>query len=189
MKQGKFEQNRPRRGVGKRAVLPLILVLLILSASVGGTLAYIIAQTGKVENSFTPGSVTCQVAENNGTFTVQNTGNVPAYLRAMVVVNWVKTVNGQTYVYGTKPAASDYTITYDENKWTKVGDIYYYNDVVSPADNADTVQFVTVVATNTAQAPEGYTLTVEVIAEAIQAEGMGASSAQDAWEKAQQPIS
>lgn len=188
MKQGKFAKARPRRRSFRRAALPLVLIIVILAISVGGTLAYLIDQTSAVENSFTPGSVTCQVAENNGTFTVQNTGNVPAYLRAMVVVNWVKTVGGQTYVYGTKPTASDYTITYDEDKWIQDGCIYYYNTAVSPADNADTVEFAKVVATNTAQAPEGYTLTVEVIAEAIQFEGMNAANAQDAWAKAQQPI-
>ena len=34
------------------------------------------------------------------------------------------------------------------------------------------------------EAPDGFVLTVEVLAEAIQAEGMGATSAQDAWAKA-----
>ena len=177
MKQGKFVNHRPRRRASRRAVLPLLLIILIFAVSVGGTLAYIIDQTTGVENTFTPAQVSCEV---NGDLSITNTGNVKAYIRAMVVVNWM---DGDGNVYGTAPV---YTIETNSG-WTldEVTGIYYYNSPVDP-DPAKIVTPATVTCGETA--PEGCVLSVEVIAEAIQAEGMGAANAQDAWAKADDPL-
>ena len=67
-----------------------------------------------------------------------------------------------------------------DTQWTKAGDYYYYNSVV--AKGASTGNLIDSVQETSA--PTGYHLQVTIVAESIQAEGMGATSAQDAWAKA-----
>ena len=133
------------------------------------------AQTQNISNSFIPSKVSCQVLDSNGQFSIKNTGNVKAYIRAMVVVNWM---DGNGNVYGTPPVKgdnADYTLVTSAS-WNEVDGIYYYANSV---DSQASVDFITV--TGMGSTNGDYTLTVEVVAEAIQAEGMGASSAQNAW--------
>ena len=171
MRHGKYETPRPRRRSSSRTTLVLACIALLLTLSVGGTLAYIVANTSSVRNEFVPGEVACEVVESGNTISVKNSGNVPAYLRATVVVNWM---DGQGNVIGTKP---DVTIAVAAN-WEQSNGIYYYKEVVPSGQPVDFI-------TDISEEKSGeYTLTVEVVAEAIQAEGMGATSAQDAWARA-----
>lgn len=173
MKRGKYERVSPKRRRKKRIAWPLILVLLVLSVGVGGTLAYMIAQTQDVTNSFLPGKVSCQVIESNGELSVKNTGNIKAYIRAMVVVNWM---DNSGNAYGTPPVC---TLTPNTGwSYDSTTDIYYYNVAVDSQTTTATAP-ATVICSQ--EAPSGYSLVIEVVAEAIQAEGMGAVSAQDAW--------
>ena len=90
--------NRPKHFAG------LLALVLILVCTVGGTVAYLVAQTDPVVNTFTPGKVSCQVEEefkDNDTVktkaVVKNTGNVPAYIRVAVVAN---TIDAQRNITG-----------------------------------------------------------------------------------------
>lgn len=183
MYQGRYEKQMPaakkparRRKLNKYFLVTLSLVLL-LGVAGGTTLAYIIAQGGTVKNSFTPGVVLCSVGDD---YKITNDGNVDAYIRAAVVINWE---NAQGEINGIAPKmGTNYTLSLGAG-WEKIGDYYYYNAVV-PFENADkTTPVVTV--EQIGDAPNGFTLVVEVLAEAIQAEGMGATSAQAAWTAAQ----
>ena len=100
MKRGKYERISPKGKKTKRCALPLILALLVLSIGVGSTLAYIIAQTDDIANAFIPGEVKCAV---NDDLTIKNTSNVKAYIRAMVVINWM---DSEGNVYGTPPVCT-----------------------------------------------------------------------------------
>ena len=78
-----------------KRILLLALVVAILACGVGGTIAYLITNTGSVVNTFQPAYVTSQVNEdfNNGgttksNVTITNTGNVSAYIRAAIVITW-----------------------------------------------------------------------------------------------------
>ena len=181
MKQGKHVNHRARCRLSRRAVLSLMLIILVLAASVG-TLAFMIARTAAVENSFTPAQVSCEV---NDDLTITNTSDVEAYIRAMVVVNWM---DRDGNVSGTVPV---YEITTNSG-WTRDTNtgIYYYNSPVHPeAVDEKLAEIVAPADVDCKEAaPDGYTLTIEVIAEAIQAEGMGAINAQDAWAKAYIPL-
>ena len=163
----------------KRIALPLALVALIVCASIGGTLAYMMDQTSAVTNEFTPVQVSCVV---DGNLDVTNTSDIPVYLRAMVVANW-KNDSGE--IFGEAPVCA-----IDLNdKWTLGDDgFYYYDDVVPVRSSVDgTVNGPVKQITYTTTKPEGaegYHFTVELVAEVIQADGMGVDSAQDAWEKA-----
>jgi hypothetical protein len=156
--------------------------MLILVCGVGSTLAYLATQTGQVQNTFEPAYVTSEVQEtfaNNvkSNVTIKNTGNVSAYIRAAIVVTW-KDAAGNTMPQA--PGTGDYTLTIGSD-WTEVGGYYYYNKSV--AANASTTDLI-VRCEPIKPYPDGRKLCVEVIGSAIQSEGMGATSAQDAFQKA-----
>lgn len=183
MYQGRYQSKAParkrparRRKLNKFFLVTLSLVLLLGIAG-GATLAYVVAAGGTVKNSFTPGEVKCSV---NGNYEITNDGNVDAYIRAAVVINWE---NGNGDISGTAPVVgTDYTLALGAD-WTLGDDgFYYYNQVVPFAGENEKTTPVVIVRTKT-EAPEGFDLIVEVLAEAIQADGMGENvdTAQEAW--------
>ena len=166
----------------KKGILLLAAAMLILVCGVGSTLAYLATQTGQVQNTFEPAYVRSEVQEtiaNNvkSDVTIKNTGNVSAYIRAAIVVTW-KDAAGNTMPQA--PGTGDYTLNIGSD-WTEVGDYYYYNKSV--AADASTTNLIDTCKPIKSY-PDGRTLCVEVIGSAIQSEGMGANSAQDAFQKA-----
>ena len=169
----------------KKGILLLAAAMLILVCGVGSTLAYLATQTGQVQNTFEPAYVRSSVIEqgwNDGNLvksnvTIKNTGNVSAYIRAAIVVTW-KDAEGRTMPQ--VPGTDDYEMA-TGSEWTKVGDYYYYNKSVA-ADASTTNLIVTCKPTK--HYDDGRKLCVEVIGSAIQSEGMGATSAKDAFDKA-----
>ena len=121
--------NRPKHFAG------LLALVLILVCTVGGTVAYLVAHTDPVTNTFTPGKVSCQVEEKfegNNVKTeavVKNTGNVPAYIRVAVVAN---TIDAQGNITGMKTLPDGWLNT--ENWAEGDGGFYYYKGVVQPGD-------------------------------------------------------
>lgn len=162
-----------RRQKAKRVGSGFVLLILAVVLAIGGTLAYIIANTASVENKFTPGEVRCEVEEtfkNNvkSDVKIKNTGNTAAYIRATYVVTWQKddgTVNGKMPVVGT-----DYTIEFAENSgWKLIGDYWYYTSPVA-AGGETGVLIASCKLAEGAAVPTGYHLSVEIIASAIQSE-------------------
>ena len=162
-----------RRQKAKRVGSGFVLLILAVVLAIGGTLAYIIANTASVENKFTPGEVRCEVEEtfkNNvkSDVKIKNTGNTAAYIRATYVVTWQKedgTVNGKMPVVGT-----DYTIVFADNTgWKKIGDYWYYTSPVA-AGGETGVLIDSCKLAEGAAVPTGYHLSVEIIASAIQSE-------------------
>lgn len=168
-----------RRQKAKRVGSGFVLLILAVVLAIGGTLAYIIANTVSVENKFTPGEVKCEVVEKfeknvKSDVKIKNTGNTAAYIRATYVVTWQKedgTVNGKM-----PEKDKDYTIIFADNTgWIQIGDYWYFESVVAPEDGV-TEDGVTDVLIETCKLvegvtpPEGYHLSVEIIASAIQSE-------------------
>ena len=73
---------------GKKAILLSVLTIILAVAAIGATLAFIIVQTPPIENTFPPPNLSINIIEGND---IQNDGDVPVYVRAAVVVNWVET--------------------------------------------------------------------------------------------------
>ncbi len=161
-------------------------VALLLLVTVGSTLAYIIASTGAVQNIFEPSYVACGVVENgadpvaNGNVNtgsvknnvqIQNTGDTDAYIRVAVVVNWMSTDG--TKVWASKPVENtDYTIRYAENTgWEKGSDGYwYYTKPVPPTEGSNLTDILINEAKVLKPAPlDGYYLSIEIVASALQA--------------------
>lgn len=119
-----------------KTILALALVALLLTCAVGGTVAYLVTQTGSVTNTFTPAKVTCKVAEtfNNNlkeNVKIQNTGTTDAWIRATVVGNWVVGTGADKKIVA--PWTDDIAYNAGEDSpWTKGNDgYYYYNRIVS----------------------------------------------------------
>ena len=81
--------------MNKRFLAVLASVVLVLTMTVGATVAYLIDQSGPVTNIFTPSEVTSEVEEEfpdpynvKQNVKIKNTGDAPAYIRAAVVFNW-----------------------------------------------------------------------------------------------------
>ena len=167
----------------KRSGILLAAVIVLLAGAVGGTWAFLVAQSEPVENNFTYAHVRCTINEKfeNGVKSdvkIQNTGDIPAYIRARIVVTW-KDASGN--VSSTVPVKNtDYTIAFNENEkdWTQQGDYWYCKTAVNP--NGFTPELITECKkTDNANAPKDYDLSVEILADAIQSEP--ANAVKEAW--------
>jgi len=162
-------------------------VVMILAVAIGGTVAYIATSAGPVENTFTLGQVPITVVEDftgneKNDVKIKNMGDVDAYIRATVVVNWV---DSQGNIYGEKPDECtcidkntcaenhDYDISWTMANWQKIGDYYYYKGKVSP-DGETGILFTNCKVKEGVTPPAGYTLSVEILAQSIQADGKNA---------------
>ena len=164
---------------GKRVMktkqpVALVALLLLLCCTVAGTLAYLVTSTNPVTNTFTPASVSTEVNEDfdgitKSNVTIKNTGNIDAYIRATVVVNWASDKEVGV-VSGTAPKeGTDYTIDWTMVNWVKVGDYYYYTQKV--AAKGETKQlFTDCKLKEGVTPPSGYHLQVTILADGIQAE-------------------
>ena len=162
----------------KRSGILLAAVIVLLAGAVGGTWAFLVAQSEPVQNNFTYAHVSCTIKEKfDGTtksdVEIQNTGNIPAYIRARIVVTW-KDTSGNVSAVPVKD--SDYTITFNGEKWTLQGDYWYCNTAVNP--DGFTPKLITE-CKKTGTAPDGYDLSVEILADAIQSEP--ANAVKEAW--------
>ena len=166
----------------KKSLLLVAGIVLMLTIAIGGTIAYLVANTDPVVNTFTPGEVPIVIQESfNGTrksnVYVTNTGNVPAYIRAKIIVTW-KDKDGN--VSAIKPVlGTDYSLNLNHGngvgQWLQASDSYYYYRGIVAARTSTNPLINSCTKLDTATPPAGYDLSVEIIAESIQAEGMGVS--------------
>lgn len=168
MARGKYETRGAYYRRRRRTAVLITCIVLLLTLVAGGTLAYVLVQTSSVQNQFQRVYVTSRVNVNDDKISVTNTGDVSAYIRAAIVVNWMD-ANGD--VLGTPPKeGTDYTLTLNKTDWEQdmsTGFYYYKASVASNATTSDLVSAIEVKGT----VPSGYALSVEVVAEAIQAQG------------------
>lgn len=177
-------KNKKTLSVRTLVVISSVLALLLCAA--GLTIAYIIDKTDPVTNTFTPSKVSCQVVETNWqdgnvvkeNVTVANTGDTAAYIRSAIVVTWQ---NDRGEVYSQAPVlGTDYSMDLNLNAggWVLGADGYYYH--TSPVAVESSTQTLINSCSVLAPAPaEGYTLSVEILASAVQSEP--ATAAEDAW--------
>lgn len=173
--QGEHKQlRRP-----KRLATLLVSLLLVLGVAVGGTVAFLSTRTDRKVNTFTPSKVTCAVTETFGNnvksnVAVKNTGDTTAFIRAAINVTWMKdaaeydaadqTVSAKVPLKGT-----DYSITLAENNnWIQGADGYYYYQLPVKPQDSTKVLIEECKLLKDASVPDGYHLSVEIVASAIQ---------------------
>ena len=132
MHNGKYRRKR------KKWVMLTVAMLLLLAAGVGGSIAYLLDKTDMVNNTFTPGRVTVDIAEEKTPTTksnirVQNTGNVPAYIRVTLVTYWTDADNKVV----PQPDGGSVSTPSVKPGWSCADNIYYYNSSVAPGDLTD----------------------------------------------------
>lgn len=174
--KGRFAR---RRRMNPRFVAILAVLALTVGIAVGGTVAYLIDKTDPVINQFTPSAVTVEIEEDfdgvvKKNVTAKNTGDIPAYIRILLVTYRVndagERIGGTAVIPSFTPGAG----------WTVKDGYYYYNKPVAPGDVPDEplIGDSGIVLSKYDDADGGKQV-VEVIAEAIQAEPEDA--VQEAW--------
>ncbi len=147
----------------------IIAVCVVFAVcTVGGVWAYLTSKTNSVSNTFDPAKVTCSIEETfkDGTksnVAVRNTGDVDAYIRAMVVATF-QSNDGK--VLATAPVEGvDYTVSWSNVGWNKGSDGFWYHlSPVAPDKlTSNLIDTATVMS-----APNGYSLNIQIIATAIQ---------------------
>lgn len=165
----------------KRNILILLCTCLIGALTVGATLAYLLAEGGQAENVFTPAYVSCAVSEDGYTgdgntqtettsksnVRIENTGNIPAYIRAYIVINW-KNEDGTGYAQ-TPVENTDYSLQLAQGTgWFFADGAWYFSEAVAPQMLTD-VLITSCQVLEGANAPENAHLSVEIVATAVQA--------------------
>lgn len=164
-----------------KSMLMLVFAALLLTVAVGSTLAYLLDTTETVENTFTPVKVTCEVDEpgwsdggsTKSDVSIKNTGTTDAYIRVAVVGNWYN-ADGNIIAPHTVDLGTP-------SGWTKGSDGYYYHTApVAPGKNTSKL-----ISSYTPVRPEGVPadahFEMNIISQAIQADGMGATGAENAF--------
>ena len=170
MYQGEHMNNGGAPKARKTATL-LVAIVLLLGVAVGTTVAYLIDKTTPIENKFEYAKTDVTVTEDlTGTeksnVRVTNNSNIPVYIRATYVVNWVDAAGN---IVTPDPGEYVYQLTENpDNAWKKVGDYYYYPTPVQP-NNSTAGSLLTCEVKKQPANPE-YTLNVEILATAIQSE-------------------
>ena len=155
-----------------RIVIVLSVVLVLLC---GTAVALMFRQTSLLTNEFETAIVDCQVHEQTDTgsvmagakssITVENTGNIPAYIRVRFVSCWVDDAGN---IVG-KPSEMP-VISYDETTWFEQNGIYYCRTPIAVGGyTPELLQSGKTIVLCTD--PEtGYRQVLEVFADAIQSE-------------------
>ena len=192
MYQGKRCKRRSNRKLQK-TILLLVSVMVLVTVALGGTIAYLLMDTDPVKNKFTPAKVTTVIEEDiddnvKSNVQIKNTGDVSAYIRAAVVINWQ---NEAGEIYGEVPQACDtpncdhtecgkhYTIDYNTQDWEKKGDFWYYNRIVNPRALTTNLINECTVLQGSPEEDSPYKLTVTILGSGVQS--TPSQAVMDAW--------
>ncbi len=160
----------------KQQIFIIALSVLLCSLISCITFAHLFTGTDPIENIFTDTDVSCDVVEEfdgevKKNVLIKNNGDVQSYIRAAVVVTWVK-VDEAGNVIGVAPqtpvAGTDYEITCPaDSHWEKGTDGYWYYTLPVDAGKATGI-FIDTCEPVSGHAPDGYYLSVEIVASSIQ---------------------
>lgn len=184
-----LKKHRPGRA---KALLLIASLAVLLTVTVGSTAAWLVSKPAAVENDFVPGKVACQVLEKFGTESgasvkrnvrVKNTGNTDAYIRVLLVFTW-KDDKGN--IFSNKPQeGKDYQIVMDDlTDWimqkSDAGVYFYYKKRVAPEEETrNLIESLYQIATVTGPEKGKYKLSVDILADAVQADPPEAVA--DSW--------
>ncbi len=182
----KKSRKRGKKKLFNKINLAVICLALVLLCSVGGTFAFLIANTDGLTNTFLASKVTSEVEEEfDGTYksevNVRNTGETEAYVR-------IKLISYRVNADGDRIGGTTEIVMPQLGEgWIKKGEHYYYIYPVAPGDTPDKCLtgngFIELKDySQIAGDPDGGKQVIEVMAEAIQSKPMDAVEA--AWPEA-----
>lgn len=158
----------------KKAMLIIGIVAGVLGLVSAATVAFLTDRTDPVVNEFGGSVVDCLVVEEfdgetKSDVAVQNTGDTKSYVRAAVIVTWMS--EDKSSVTAKVPAEGvDYDIVMDDSLWKKGADGYWYYTKAIDPDEQTGILVKSASLREGAAAPDGFFLSVEIAASAIQAE-------------------
>jgi len=164
----------------KKIIIPLI-VLALLTGTVGGTLAFLLDSTAPIENTFLPSEIIIDTyeefdGEEKSNIYVQNNGTADAYVRIKLLGYWY---DNQKDTIVAKQSWFDMESKNPNNGWFYKDGYYYYPNKVS-SDGGKTEKLFNNAVKLDIDSSDGTRKVLEVIAEAIQA--VPADAVEDAWE-------
>ena len=124
-----------------RSLAIFIAAAAIVLAAAGGTIAWLTDGGDTLVNRFVPGAVSIKVNEDfDGTVknnvSVENTGNVPAFIRVALVPYWVDSAGS---VVGSPASLDDFEIVrstdFDANWFIGSDGFYYCRASVAPGES------------------------------------------------------
>lgn len=175
----------------KKKITAIALVICLMAvAVVGGSLAYFTDKTEEAKNTFTVGNVDITLTEPNWKAagsqdapevypgealakdpTVTNTGANPCFVRVSVTgLDCLNKVNAGDITYRT-----DYENGKLGDNWVKNGDYYYYTKVLAKGQTTDALFDQIVIPTDLTNGDGKTEFSVNVYAEAVQAQGAKSS--------------
>jgi hypothetical protein len=171
----KDKENRVRNPRKGRIFLAAVL-LLIAATAAGGTLAWLIDSSDEVTNNFVVPEVPPTIVEGWDGTTKSNVAvkndvgadkGIDVYIRVALVPTWETGGN----VAPIPASLDDLNMTWhpNSNGWFTHGDYYYYASKVAPGDSTSVLIESATVERNSAGAKAGYSMNLQVLAEAIQA--------------------
>lgn len=180
MKHGNNESQRPQRNTKHnlyKIQLLIFSLLLVATMAIGGSMAFLTTQTNAVVNTFTPAHVEPDVKEDfNGTvkssITVQNTGDIDAYIRVKLVTYRVNENGDHIGGTATIPPFTPGT------GWVERDGYYYYTKPVAPNDSTGDLLGTSITLQEYDDA-DGGKQAIDVMAEAIQS--TPATAVEQAW--------
>lgn len=186
--------ERKNKRVTRFSVLIITLAVLVATIAVSVFAAYL-RNSDEVKNTFKPAdSVTPEIIEKfeefdntvkkDVYFEVGDT-DYPVYVRAAIVITWQ---DEDGIVYFSKPIqGTDYTIDLNTDDWALKSDGFYYfkSSVASGGETSNLINSCTQIK---AAPVDGYTLSVEILVQTVQAvgstDGENGAPVTDAWEDA-----
>lgn len=181
-------EKRKRSILRDRPVVLAISVLVLILGIVGTTLGFLTDKTAPVTNTFTPAKAEISVEETltngvkNNVKIKNESDTFPVFIRARVIVTWKDEAGN---VAPTAPTeGTDYTIEWKDSSkvtgsnWVKHSGGNYYHTAPVEKDAFTDVLFTSCQPVD-GKAPEGYHLSVEIVADCIQAKP--AQAVKDAW--------
>ena len=191
MKSKRRRRYQRLRTLNKNYIYVLVAaVAVIIAGTAGATLAYLSHQSG-LTNQFQIAEVSTEIketfdGETKNDVKVENTGDVPAYIRAAVIIGWEDAAGNPLIDEEAPKENTDYTIEMNlnsssaEGKWVLANDGYYYY-TMPVAGGGETENLINQCKDINLQAHKqaGKYLVVDIAAQSIQAEPAAAVLA--AW--------
>lgn len=163
-----MSENSEKIKISRKLIIAIALVAVIAVSVVGSSVAYLMAQTSPLDNSFKPVYVKCEVVDDRtgGNVSIKNTGDINAYIRVTFIVNWVA---DDGTVHSSMPKlGEDYAVTLNGSNWYVGSDGFHYY-ALSVAPGNTTTPIIQTVKT-LKDGPEGHKLSFHISATAIQSE-------------------
>lgn len=179
-----------KRFLSVKKLLAIISVVTVITLLISNaTVAYIYTSTEAVENYFAIAEVKCDIVEEfsdnvKSNVAVKNTSETDEYIRVKLVINWMSEDTAKVFAH-SPVLNTDYSISFGNSDLWKLGvDGYWY--YLEPLGKGETTQVLINECKLLREAPNGFELSVEILASCIQA--MPDDAVLEAWASGVQSV-